>query len=66
MSGSKADLIDKLQNGADIRVQFTNGNQDYFTSVQNAILIGNEVCAQAPHHISLKSFTEFQVLLSCE
>ena len=61
VSGSKLDLINKLKNGASIRVANTNGDF-YVTSIQNAIQVGSEVCAQALMHISINGFDKFQVL----
>lgn len=57
--GSKRDLVNHLVAGDDIRFSLINGT--YFTSIQSAILTGNEnVCVQALFHISKSGYNNFQ------
>lgn len=57
--GSKRDLVNHLVAGDDIRFSLNNGT--YFTSIQSAILTGNEnVCVQALFHISKSGYNNFQ------
>ena len=67
VSGSKADLIDKVRNGANVRVMLIRSNSDnpYVTSVQNAYVVGNELCGQALFHVSKANYKQFQVILTC-
>ena len=63
VKGSKTDLIDKVRNGANIRVMHISPNSDhlYVTSVQNAFAVGNELCGQALFNVSKKDYSRFQV-----
>ncbi|XP_052672813.1 uncharacterized protein LOC128155241 [Crassostrea angulata] len=57
--GSKQDLVNHLVAGDDIRFSLNNGA--YFTSIQSAILTGNEnICVQALFHISKSGYNNFQ------
>lgn len=57
--GSKRDLVNHLVAGDDIRFSLINGT--YFTSIQSAILTGNEnICVQALFHISKSGYNNFQ------
>uniref|UniRef100_A0A8W8L0K8 Uncharacterized protein n=1 Tax=Magallana gigas TaxID=29159 RepID=A0A8W8L0K8_MAGGI len=58
-SGSKRDLVNHLMVGDDIRFSLDNGL--YFSSIQSAILTGDEnICAQALFHISKSGYNNFQ------
>ncbi|XP_052675053.1 uncharacterized protein LOC128156795 [Crassostrea angulata] len=57
--GRKRDLVNHLMAGDDIRFSLSNGL--YFTSIQSAILTGDEnICVQALFHIGKSGYNTFR------
>ena len=57
-SGNKGDLIREVKSGAAVRVL---SNNNYLTSIQNAVFVGDDLCAQALFHAGREDYNRFQV-----
>ena len=58
ISGNKGDLIREVKSGAAVRVL---SNNNYLTSIQNAVFVGDDLCAQALFHVGREDYNRFQV-----